>query len=160
MNRFQNFDLEILEEIIQRRKKKGLTQQQLADKVGISRVYLSRIENGQVEPSRILFRKIMLTLGISAEVYSRFDTDNMSDEEAMYYELRMEMQEYLEGIIDEEDLTEYIEMSEYANQLYAAIERNRRLAKSREIFDVWDELSDEDREILQKIANSLAQTSK
>lgn len=47
------------------RKKSGLTQLQLAKKVGINREYLSRIENNHSDPSLDLLKRIANVLGIS-----------------------------------------------------------------------------------------------
>lgn len=47
------------------RKREGLTQQQLADRVGAKKSYISRIETGSVEPSAGLFLNIISTLGLS-----------------------------------------------------------------------------------------------
>ena len=47
------------------RKREGLTQQQLADRVGAKKSYISRIETGSVEPSAGLFLNIINTLGLS-----------------------------------------------------------------------------------------------
>lgn len=47
------------------RKKSGLTQLQLAKKVGINREYLSRIENNHSAPSLDLLKRIANVLGIS-----------------------------------------------------------------------------------------------
>ena len=47
------------------RKRERLTQQQLADRVGAKKSYISRIETGSVEPSAGLFLNIINALGLS-----------------------------------------------------------------------------------------------
>ena len=47
------------------RKEEGITQQELAERVGIKKSYVSRIENGRVEPSAGLFLNILNALGLS-----------------------------------------------------------------------------------------------
>lgn len=47
------------------RKREGITQQQLADRVGAKKSYISRIETGSVEPSAGLFLSIINALGLS-----------------------------------------------------------------------------------------------
>ena len=47
------------------RKQEGITQQELADRVGAKKSYISRIENGRVEPSAGLFLSILDALGLS-----------------------------------------------------------------------------------------------
>ena len=46
------------------RKKKGLTQKQLAEKVGISRSFLGEIENGKWDIGLTLLIKISNILGV------------------------------------------------------------------------------------------------
>lgn len=47
------------------RKADGMTQQELADRVGTKKSYISRIETGSVEPSAGLFLTIINALGLS-----------------------------------------------------------------------------------------------
>lgn len=47
------------------RLQEGLTQTQLAERVGAKRSYISRIERGGVEPSAGLFLQIINALGLS-----------------------------------------------------------------------------------------------
>ena len=47
------------------RKEEGLTQQELAEMVGVKKSYVSRIETGRVEPSAGLFMRIIDALGLS-----------------------------------------------------------------------------------------------
>lgn len=47
------------------RKREKVTQQQLADSVGVTKSYISRIENGSIEPGAGLFLRIIGCLGLS-----------------------------------------------------------------------------------------------
>lgn len=47
------------------RKSEGMTQQELAEKVGTKKSYISRIETGSVEPSAGLFLNILNILGLT-----------------------------------------------------------------------------------------------
>ena len=47
------------------RKREGMTQQELAENVGVKKSYISRIESGGVEPSAGLFLSIINSLGLS-----------------------------------------------------------------------------------------------
>lgn len=51
--------------IRQARKDSGITQQQLAEQVGVTKSYISRIESGSIEPSAALFLRIIRALGLS-----------------------------------------------------------------------------------------------
>lgn len=50
--------------LIERRKKIGLTQQELAKKANISRAYLANIEGGKYTPSLEVAYKISMLVGI------------------------------------------------------------------------------------------------
>ena len=47
------------------RKIKGLTQQEVADRVGISRTYYSQIENGDRDPATTVITNIAKTLDVN-----------------------------------------------------------------------------------------------
>lgn len=46
------------------RKRKGMTQSALAQQVGVSKSYISRIEKGTVEPGAGLFLRILSAMGV------------------------------------------------------------------------------------------------
>ena len=47
------------------RQSRGLSQAQLAEKSGVTRAYLSRLESGQADPSLSTLRRLAAALGIS-----------------------------------------------------------------------------------------------
>jgi transcriptional regulator with XRE-family HTH domain len=49
------------------RKKRGYTQQALADKVGIHVTQIKRYESGAAQPTLEVFRKIVLALNVNAD---------------------------------------------------------------------------------------------
>lgn len=52
------------------RKKRGLKQVQLADRLGITNIYLCKIEAGRADPSQKLLRRIAGELGVTpGELY-------------------------------------------------------------------------------------------
>ncbi len=53
--------------IEQARKNAKMTQEELADKIGADKSYISRIENGKTEPKVSTFYKIMDALGLKIE---------------------------------------------------------------------------------------------
>jgi transcriptional regulator with XRE-family HTH domain len=69
------------------RKSKGLTQQQMADTIGIHVSQIKRYESGDTQPSLEVLRKIALALSISADLLL-FDEDERgpSDEFRMRFE--------------------------------------------------------------------------
>ncbi len=60
-----NTNREIGQSILRLRKEKGLSQAQFADKAGISRRYLSDIENGKRQMSLAILERIVRELGVS-----------------------------------------------------------------------------------------------
>jgi len=62
-----------------KRKKKLLTQQQLAELVGVDRTLISKIESGAVTPSVTTAKKIAAVLGFD---WVRFFEDDSNDEQA------------------------------------------------------------------------------
>jgi len=58
-----------LGEVIRRRREElGLTQAQLAERVGISRQYLVQLENGYRVPSHQVMLRLFSALGLSLQV--------------------------------------------------------------------------------------------
>lgn len=49
------------------RKSKGLTQKELADKIGINKSYVSRYEKGEHLPSLVIFEWICQALEVSSK---------------------------------------------------------------------------------------------
>lgn len=54
--------------ILDARKHEKMTQAELARRVGSNKTYISKIENGYVEPSASLFLRIISALGLRFEV--------------------------------------------------------------------------------------------
>jgi len=60
------------------RKKRGLTQQQLAELVGVDRTLISKIESGAATPSVTTAKKIAAVLGFD---WVKFFEDDSNDEQ-------------------------------------------------------------------------------
>ncbi len=54
--------------ICEARKKEKITQSQLAERVGSSKSYISKIENGTIEPGIAIFYQIVSALGLRLEL--------------------------------------------------------------------------------------------
>lgn len=54
--------------ILDARKKERLTQSELAQRIGSNKAYISKIENGYIEPSAGLFLRIIAALGLRFEI--------------------------------------------------------------------------------------------
>jgi transcriptional regulator with XRE-family HTH domain len=48
------------------RERRGLTQEQLAEKSGVSRTYLARLETGRQDPTLSTLEKLAKALGVKA----------------------------------------------------------------------------------------------
>lgn len=54
--------------IFEARKKEKITQEALAKQIGINKSYISKIENGLVDPSTTLFLRILSALGLRFDI--------------------------------------------------------------------------------------------
>jgi ribosome-binding protein aMBF1 (putative translation factor) len=54
--------------IEQARKEAGMTQAELAEKLGTNKSYISRVETGRTEPKVSTFYRIVSSLGLSVEL--------------------------------------------------------------------------------------------
>jgi len=59
--------LQIAEEVVKLRKKRGLTQKDLAQKINTTQAVVSRIETAQVFPSTNIIQRICNNLGVEAK---------------------------------------------------------------------------------------------
>lgn len=55
------------------RKHESITQSQLADRIGSSKSYISRIEKGQIEPGAGTFLRIIEALGLRFEIVKPYN---------------------------------------------------------------------------------------
>ncbi len=77
------------------RKQQGLTQQQMADKIGIHVSQYKRYEAGSSQPTLEVFRKITLALNVSADSLL-FDNEERGPGEDQSLRLRFEAVSQLE----------------------------------------------------------------
>jgi len=70
------------ERLVALRKQKLLTQQALADLLGISGSILKRYEAGKAQPTLPVLRRLAVTLGVSADVLL-FDKDERGPDEML-----------------------------------------------------------------------------
>ena len=66
------------------RKEKGLTQQVMADELGIHVSQLKRYEKGTSQPTLDVFRKIVLALNVSADKLL-FDNERGPDDDLRFH---------------------------------------------------------------------------
>ncbi len=62
------FDFYAAQIIVHNRKEANITQKELAEKLGIDKSYISRIENGLIQPTFSTFMKIINAMGRSIEI--------------------------------------------------------------------------------------------
>lgn len=61
-------EYEIIEAIIRKRLEKGMTQKQMAEKMGTKQSALSRLESGNYNPSLAFLKKVASALGSSVHI--------------------------------------------------------------------------------------------
>lgn len=69
-------------QLVALRKKRGYTQQMMADKIGIHVSQIKRYEAGTAQPTLEVFYKIVLALSVSADMML-FDKDERGPDEDM-----------------------------------------------------------------------------
>lgn len=61
-------EFSIIEQVIQKRLEKGLTQKQLADKIGTKQSAIARLEGGSTNPSVGFLEKVSKALGSKLQI--------------------------------------------------------------------------------------------
>lgn len=64
-------ELDVIAQIIQARKKKGLSQKEVADRAGVTQQVVSRIENKEHSPNLRNLVKVTNALGLKLKVVSK-----------------------------------------------------------------------------------------
>ena len=62
------FEFQIITALIKARAKKNLTQEQLANKIGIAQSALARFESGRTNPTLSFLKKVTFGLGLKLTV--------------------------------------------------------------------------------------------
>jgi transcriptional regulator with XRE-family HTH domain len=75
------FTMELAARLIQLRKQKGLSQQALADAVGLHVTQIKRYESGATQPSLDALKKIALTFGVSTDFLLFDEAERGPDDE-------------------------------------------------------------------------------
>lgn len=61
-------EFQVIRAMIEARKSQKLTQQQLADRTGIDRADISKLENGNANPSLKMLKRLATGMGMSIKV--------------------------------------------------------------------------------------------
>lgn len=67
------------------RKERGMTQQALADKVGVTVLQIRRYEGGTSQPTLDVIRRLAITLGISSDMLI-FDAEERGPDDRLRYQ--------------------------------------------------------------------------
>ena len=78
-------NMEFPERLTVLRKERGLTQQALADAVGLAVLQIRRYEGGTSQPTLGIIRKLSIALGISADMLV-FDAEERKPDEQLRYQ--------------------------------------------------------------------------
>lgn len=101
------------------RKEKGLTQQVMADELGIHVSQLKRYEKGTSQPTLDVFRKIVLALNVSADKLL-FDNDRGPDDDLRFHfeavsklnsEEKKVIKELIEGMLLKHDAKRWTQIT-------------------------------------------------
>ena len=72
-------NIEVANRLVNYRKKMGLSQEQLAEKIGVTDKAISKWENGRCLPNVSLFKPLCKTLGISVNELLNGEKDTNED---------------------------------------------------------------------------------
>jgi len=113
------FAMEFPERLAALRKTRGLTQQALADQVGLAVLQIRRYEGGTSQPTLDVIRRLAIALGVSADMLV-FDEKERGPSEALRYQFETvsRMSEH-----DQEVIRELLDAVIVKNQVAGAIER-------------------------------------
>ncbi|MFN7508140.1 MAG: helix-turn-helix domain-containing protein [Betaproteobacteria bacterium] len=111
--------MEFPERLTALRKERGLTQQALADQVGLAVLQVRRYEGGTSQPTLDVIRRLAIALGVSADMLV-FDEKERGPSEALRYQFETvsRMSEH-----DQEVIRELLDAVIVRNQVAGAIER-------------------------------------
>lgn len=111
--------MEFPERLAALRKARGLTQQALADQVGLAVLQIRRYEGGTSQPTLDVIRRLAIALGVSADMLV-FDEKERGPSETLRYQFETvsRMSEH-----DQEVIRELLDAVIVKNQVAGAIER-------------------------------------
>ena len=111
--------MEFPERLAALRKERGLTQQALADQVGLAVLQIRRYEGGTSQPTLDVIRRLAIALGVSADMLV-FDEKERGPSETLRYQFETvsRMSEH-----DQEVIRELLDAVIVRNQVAGAIER-------------------------------------
>ncbi|MFN9489639.1 MAG: helix-turn-helix domain-containing protein [Betaproteobacteria bacterium] len=111
--------MEFPERLAALRKERGLTQQALADQVGLAVLQVRRYEGGTSQPTLDVIRRLAIALGVSADMLV-FDEKERGPSETLRYQFETvsRMSEH-----DQEVIRELLDAVIVRNQVAGAIER-------------------------------------
>ena len=109
----ENINMILGANILKYRKKSGLSQEQLAEKVGVSLEYISEIERGLKMPSRQLFLKLIEILGASADYLLMGVASTSIFDEENHIARKLEKLTPKQRIVIEAIIDTYIEYLDY-----------------------------------------------
>lgn len=121
--------MEFPERLAALRKERGLTQQALADQVGLAVLQIRRYEGGTSQPTLDVIRRLAIALGVSADMLV-FDDKERSPSETLRYQFETvsRMSEH-----DQEVIRELLDAVIVKNQVAGAIERVVKQASAKSI---------------------------
>lgn len=122
------FAMEFPERLTALRKERGMTQQALADQVGLAVLQIRRYEGGTSQPTLDVIRRLAIALGVSADMLV-FDEEERGPSDVLRYQFETvsRMSEH-----EQQMVRELLDAVIIKNQVAGALERvNKPEAKER-----------------------------
>ena len=113
------FAMEFPERLTALRKERGMTQQALADQVGLAVLQIRRYEGGTSQPTLDVIRRLAIALGVSADMLV-FDEEERGPSDALRYQFETvsRMSEH-----EQQMVRELLDAVIVKNQVAGALER-------------------------------------
>lgn len=140
--------------INQKRKELGIKQAALADVVGISRPFMSEIENGKKTPAADTLMKIFQALGISNEaIYKEHIAEHLNEAQQIVIRQSMKLMDLLNKHVPKDELHLFMmereQEQQYINSLQSVLAGEPMAAAP----EGWLKLSSANQKLVQRIVN-------
>ncbi len=137
-----------------KRESLGISQQALADAVGLSRPYISQVESGSKKPSDKTLMKIMAVLGMGFPELSSHESDGRVTDEGLAA-VNAVMPMLADIGLSADQLNKLLLLAERSSEAQMAVQAYLKSEPMPSGPDGWLDLSKEDRRLVQRIVNRL-----
>jgi len=144
--------------LAQRRTDLGISQGALANAVGVSRPYITQIENSQRTPSEDVIQRLFAALGITIEQATQdLLADQLTEQQVAAVRYASRMNEWMERNLTPAQILEFSALATESEGFTASLSLAGTALPPAP--DGWLDLSAEDRRLVQRLINRLRRAS-